>query len=41
MSLKQLTIFVENKKGSLVNITKTLAENNVNMRKLQQYEAQL
>ena len=34
MSLKQLTIFVENKKGSLVNITKTLAENNVNMRAL-------
>lgn len=34
MSLKQLTIFVENKKGSLVNITKTLANNNVNMRAL-------
>ncbi len=34
MSLKQLTIFVENKKGSLVNITKTLAENNVNLRAL-------
>lgn len=34
MSLKQLTIFVENKKGSLVNITKTLADNNVNMRAL-------
>ena len=34
MSLKQLTIFVENKKGALVNITKTLAENNVNMRAL-------
>ena len=34
MSLKQLTIFVENKKGALVNITKTLADNNVNMRAL-------
>ena len=34
MSLKQLTIFVENKKGSLVDITKTLAENNVNIRAL-------
>ena len=34
MSLKQLTIFVENKKGSLVDITKTLADNNVNMRAL-------
>ena len=34
MSLKQLTIFVENKKGSLVDITKILAENNVNLRAL-------
>ena len=34
MSLKQLTIFVENKKGALVNITKTLADNSVNMRAL-------
>ena len=34
MSLKQLTIFVENKKGALVDITKTLAENNINMRAL-------
>ena len=34
MSLKQLTIFVENKKGALVNITKTLADNNVNLRAL-------
>ena len=34
MSLKQLTIFEQKKKGSLVNITKTLAENNVNMRAL-------
>ena len=34
MSLKQLTIFVENKKGALVDITKTLADNNVNMRAL-------
>ncbi len=34
MSLKQLTIFVENKQGTLVNITKTLADNNVNMRAL-------
>ena len=34
MSLKQLTIFVENKKGALVNITKSLADNNVNMRAL-------
>ena len=34
MSLKQLTVFVENKKGALVDITKTLADNNVNMRAL-------
>ena len=34
MSLKQLTIFVENKKGALVDITKTLADNNINMRAL-------
>ena len=34
MSLKQLTIFVENKQGTLVDITKTLADNNVNMRAL-------
>ncbi len=34
MSLKQLTIFVENKQGTLVNITDILAKNNVNMRAL-------
>ena len=34
MSLKQLTIFVENKQGSLVDITDTLAQNNVNLRAL-------
>ena len=34
MSLKQLTIFVENKKGSLVDITKILADSNVNLRAL-------
>ena len=34
MSLKQLTVFVENTQGSLVNITETLAENNVNLRAL-------
>ena len=32
--LKQLTIFVENKQGSLVDITDTLAANNVNLRAL-------
>ncbi len=34
MSLKQLTIFVENKKGALVAITDTLAKNDVNIRAL-------
>ena len=34
MSLKQLTVFVENKQGSLVDITDTLEEKNVNLRAL-------
>ncbi len=32
--LKQLTVFVENKQGSLVDITETLAANHVNLRAL-------
>ena len=32
--LKQLTVFVENKQGTLVNITDTLASNGVNLRAL-------
>ena len=34
MSLTQLSVFVENKQGSLVNITRALAENGVNIRAL-------
>ena len=34
MSLKQLTIFVENKQGTLVKITDALAKNDVNIRAL-------
>ena len=34
MSLKQLTVFVENKQGALVAITETLAVHNVNIRAL-------
>lgn len=34
MSLKQLTVFVENKQGALVAITDTLATHNVNLRAL-------
>lgn len=34
MSLKQLNIFVENKKGALVEITETLAQHQINIRAL-------
>lgn len=34
MSIKQLSIFVENKQGTLVDITDTLAKHNVNIRAL-------
>lgn len=34
MSLKQLTVFVENRQGTLVDITDTLAKHNVNIRAL-------
>ena len=34
MSLKQLTVFVENKQGTLVDITEVLANHNVDLRAL-------
>ena len=34
MAIRQLTVFVENKQGSVVSITKSLAEKNVNIRAL-------
>ena len=34
MAIKQLTVFVQNKQGAIVSITKTLAQNNINMRAL-------
>ena len=34
MSLKQLTVFVENRQGTLVAITDTLAKHNINIRAL-------
>ena len=34
MAIKQLTVFVENKKGSMVSITDILSKNNVNIRAL-------
>lgn len=40
MAIKQLTVFVENKQGSLVSITETLSKNNVNIRALSIAETQ-
>ena len=40
MALKQLNVFVENKRGALVSITQTLAENNVDIRALSIAETQ-
>ena len=34
MALKQLTVFVENKQGTVVSVTDTLAAHNVNLRAL-------
>lgn len=34
MAIKQITVFVENKQGALVNITDALAQNDVNIRAL-------
>ena len=34
MALKQLTVFVENKQGTVVSVTDTLAKHNVNIRAL-------
>ena len=34
MAIKQLTVFVQNRKGTLVSVTDALAENDVNLRAL-------
>ena len=34
MTLKQLTVFVENKQGTVVSVTDTLAAHNINIRAL-------
>lgn len=34
MAIKQLTVFVENKQGSVVSITETLSKHNINIRAL-------
>ena len=40
MAIKQLTVFIENKKGTVVSVTEILAENNVNIRALSVAETQ-
>lgn len=40
MAIKQLTVFVENKQGSLVSITDTLSRHNINLRALSIAETQ-
>ncbi len=40
MAIKQITVFVENRQGALVEITDTLAKNNVNLRALSIAETQ-
>ena len=34
MAIKQLTVFVQNTKGTIVSVTDTLAKNNINLRAL-------
>ena len=34
MAIKQLTVFVQNKKGTIVSVTDVLAKNNINIRAL-------
>lgn len=40
MTIKQLTVFVKNSKGSLVELTKLLAQNDINIRALSVAETQ-
>ena len=40
MAIKQLTVFVENKQGSVVSITDTLSKKNINLRALSIAETQ-
>ena len=40
MAIKQLTVFVENKQGSLVSVTNTLSKNDINLRALSIAETQ-
>ena len=40
MAIKQLTVFVENKKGTVVSVTDVLSRNNINLRALSIAETQ-
>ena len=40
MAIKQLTVFVQNKKGSVVSVTDILSKNNINLRALSIAETQ-
>ena len=40
MAIRQLTVFVENKKGTIVSVTDILAKNNINIRALSIAETQ-
>ena len=40
MAIKQLTVFIENKKGTVVSVTDTLSKNNINLRALSIAETQ-
>ena len=40
MAIKQITVFIQNKKGTVVSVTDTLAKNNINLRALAIAETQ-
>ena len=40
MAIKQLTVFIQNKKGTVVSVTDILAKNNINLRALSIAETQ-
>ena len=40
MAIKQLTVFVQNKKGTVVSVTEALSQNNINLRALSIAETQ-
>ena len=40
MAIKQITVFIQNKKGTVVSVTETLSKNNVNLRALSIAETQ-